>query len=95
MERIRDVSYENLAQGEASNEAGGSRSQTPLSFVRPPIYYGDGPFDPPSSDDEDEEQDLFIEKDPALTPGQAETGAGSGWADRSHDKVRAIIYDYF
>ena len=33
-------------------------TDTPL--VRPPTYYEEGPFDPPSSDDE---EDAFLEKD--------------------------------
>jgi hypothetical protein len=85
MERTPNASYERLPQDETRNEAGGSRSQSPLATARPPIYYGDGPFDPPSSDDDDDEQEGFIEK--SLSPGQAEDGAGLGWAD-SIDKVR-------
>ncbi|KAF8240208.1 hypothetical protein L208DRAFT_1420424 [Tricholoma matsutake] len=81
MERARDISYERLSQGETPNQAGGSRSHSPLSFVRPPIYYGDGPFDPPSSDEEDDEEISFIEKNGVLTPGRAEAGAGSGSTD--------------
>ena len=48
--------YEPLSQ-----EVAGSRhtlydEQVPTHSgpVRPPTYYGEGPFDPPSSDDEDE-----------------------------------------
>lgn len=94
MERARDISYERLSQGETPNQAGGSRSHSPLSFVRPPIYYGDGPFDPPSSDEEDDEEISFIEKNGVLTPGRAEAGAGSGSTD-SVDKVCAIILSEF
>lgn len=32
----------------------------PELIVRPPVYYGEGPFDPPSSEDEDE--DHFLHK---------------------------------
>jgi dipeptidyl aminopeptidase B len=40
-------------------------SSTP---IRPAIYYGDGPFDPPSSDSD--ESEVLLEK--PLTPGAAE-----------------------
>jgi hypothetical protein len=92
MDRTRETSYERLPQGE---EAEGSRSQRPLSFVRPPIYYGDGPFDPPSSDSDDEGDEglSFIEKNRPSSPGRAEAGAdsGSGWIPSTDDKVRAIV----
>ncbi|KAF7370927.1 hypothetical protein MSAN_00726600 [Mycena sanguinolenta] len=39
--------------------------------IRPPTYYGDGPFDPPSSDEEDE---TLLEKRPPSSPGIAELG---------------------
>jgi len=86
---MRDSSYDKLPQDETQNEAEGSRSQSPLSVTRPPVYYGDGPFDPPSSDDEDDEQGSFIENKP-LSPGRAEAGAGSGWTDSAENKVRVI-----
>ncbi|KAJ6581126.1 dipeptidyl aminopeptidase [Mycena capillaripes] len=41
------------------------------SPIRPPTYYGDGPFDPPSSDEEDER---LLEKQPPSSPGIAERG---------------------
>ena len=94
MERTPGTSYERLPQGETQNEVEGSRSQSPLSFVRPPIYYGDGPFDPPSSDSDDEGDEAlsFIEKHRPSSPGRAEAGAdsGSGWIPSADDKVRAI-----
>ena len=89
---MRDVSYERLSQGEAQPVAGGSRSQSPLSFVRPPIYYEDGPFDPPSSDDEDEEHGSFIDKDGPLSPGRAEAGPGPSWTNGTDGKVRAMSF---
>jgi hypothetical protein len=89
---MRDVSYERLSQGETQPVAGGSRSQSPHSFVRPPIYYGDGPFDPPSSDDEDEEQGSFLDKDGPSSPGQAEAGPGPGWTNNTDGKVRAMVH---
>ncbi|KAJ7708699.1 dipeptidyl aminopeptidase [Mycena rosella] len=45
------------------------RSVPPIQ-VRPPTYYGDGPFDAPSSDEEDE----LLEKGPPTSPGIAERG---------------------
>ncbi|KAJ7272564.1 dipeptidyl aminopeptidase [Mycena haematopus] len=39
--------------------------------IRPPTYYGDGPFDPPSSD---EEEETLLEKPPPSSPGIAELG---------------------
>ena len=39
-------------------------------FPRPPIYYGEGPFDAPSSDDED----AITEKDPTNPLNRAEHG---------------------
>jgi dipeptidyl aminopeptidase len=90
------TSYERLPQGETQNEAGGSHSQSTHSFARPPIYYGDGPFDPPSSDSDDEgdEHESFIEKNRPSSPGRAEAGAGSGWTDSADGKVRAIIHNH-
>jgi dipeptidyl aminopeptidase len=38
---------------------------------RPQVYYGEGPFDPPSSDDEDVG---LLEKTGPLSPGSAERG---------------------
>lgn len=36
-----------------------------VTLVRPVTYYGEGPFDPPSSDDE---EDAFLEKDASVNP---------------------------
>ena len=97
MERMPGASYDRLPQGEAQNEAGGSRSQSPLSFVRPPIYYGDGPFDPPSSDSEDEggEEASFMEKNGPSSPGRAEAGGSdSDWTHSADNKVRAIVWHF-
>ena len=30
--------------------------------MRPPTYYGEGPFDPPSSEDEDEDESLLLKE---------------------------------
>ena len=44
--------YEPLPQDGA--EYGDERASTHSGPVRPPTYYGEGSFDPPSSEDEDE-----------------------------------------
>lgn len=46
-------------------------SDEPGSPQRPRTYYGDGAFDPPSSD---EEEDALLEKDVPGSPGLAERG---------------------
>ncbi|KAI0640694.1 dipeptidyl aminopeptidase [Trametes meyenii] len=50
--------YEPLAQ--EGGELGGSSSSAAAYAIMPETYYGEGPFDPPSSDDESEE---LMEKD--------------------------------
>ncbi|KAJ7281993.1 dipeptidyl aminopeptidase [Mycena rebaudengoi] len=47
-----------------------NRPLSPID-IRPPTYYGDGPFDAPSSDEEDE---ALLEKGPPGSPGIAERG---------------------
>lgn len=58
--------YERLS-GNADEDVGNSFSQStrtralpPDPFVRPPVYYGEGPFDAPSS--EEGEDDGYLEK---------------------------------
>lgn len=63
-------SYERLPQeGDDDSWELASHSAQPQ---RPTIYYGHGPFDPPSSDDEDE--DVLREKGGSRSPGLAESG---------------------
>ena len=45
------------------------RAPTHSGPVRPPTYYGEGPFDPPSSDDEDES---LLQKETARSLGTVE-----------------------
>lgn len=54
--RMSSSNYELLPQeGAGSGDAlYDERASTHSGPVRPPTYYGEGPFDPPSSDDEDE-----------------------------------------
>jgi dipeptidyl aminopeptidase len=61
--------------------------------VRPEVYYGDGPFDPPSSDEEDE---TLLDKDEPSSPGFAEEGSfgDSGSRIKSRQRpasLRALI----
>jgi len=96
--------------GLSANPAGPSEAtemrQTKPAFVnplitRPEVYYGDGPFDPPSSDDEDDlvvraESDSDAESVSLLdtnrngpsTPGRAERGEPSPRRDADSEKVR-------
>ena len=46
--------YEPLPQEGARDTLYDDRTSTHSGPVRPPTYYGEGPFDPPSSEDEDE-----------------------------------------
>jgi hypothetical protein len=54
--RMSSSNYEPLPQeGEGSRDIlFDERALTHSGPVRPPTYYGEGPFDPPSSEDEDE-----------------------------------------
>lgn len=57
-----NIAYERVSDNDAEEELVDIPSQrvrsNPELALRPPIYYGDGPFDPPSSEeDEDHYQD--------------------------------------
>ncbi|KAK2467357.1 hypothetical protein APHAL10511_000592 [Amanita phalloides] len=55
---------------------------------RPPVYYGEGPFDPPSSEDES----LFEDKEPQSPLGQAEFGdAGLPSEKRRPSSLQALV----
>jgi len=58
--------YERLPQeGAGSGDAlYDERASTHSGPVRPPTYYGEGPFDPPSSEDEDEDETLLLKETP-------------------------------
>jgi dipeptidyl aminopeptidase len=63
---------------------------------RPPTYYGEGPFDPPSSEDESLLDDKEAEDRP-LSPGRAEYGeTGSRRSNAANTKkstsLRALLY---
>lgn len=50
----------------------------PKLVVRPPIYYGDGPFDPPSSEEEDEDRFLDKRREVFDSEGFEDSEPGSG-----------------
>lgn len=91
--------YERLSGregGRNTTASTSSRAGSPVSLARPPTYYGDGPFDPPSSDDEDEDEtgSLLEKMNGPTSPGLAELGdgfpSGSGHSDTGDKKVRIV-----
>lgn len=69
--------YERVSDNDADEDCVDIPSQLARVYphldlvVRPPVYYGDGPFDPPSSEEEDE--DHFLDKSRhhgVLSPGE-------------------------
>ena len=72
---MHSADYQRLPQESDSQNALLNEYVEPL---RPPTYYGDGPFDPPSSEEEDEE--LLLKRTPR-TPGYAERGGSNHFAD--------------
>jgi hypothetical protein len=83
----QDPSYEQVSQ-ELDEVNQPSSSTLP---VRPPTYYGEGPFDPPSSDDEDER---LLEKSRPLSPGGDQIeGGGAGLRIGGH-KVCYFLSDF-
>jgi dipeptidyl aminopeptidase len=65
--------YEPLFQdndGELGEDFLAVKDRPPPIQVRPPTYYGDGPFDAPSSD----EDETLLEKHLPSSPGVAERG---------------------
>ncbi|KAJ4474941.1 dipeptidyl aminopeptidase [Lentinula aciculospora] len=69
---MRIASYERLETDDPSETSTIISAHSNHSVAKPATYYGQGPFDPPSSDSE-EEDELLEEQDP-LTPGAAESG---------------------
>lgn len=57
--------YERVSDNDTDEDVVGNSTQParvyprPDLVVRPPVYYGDGPFDPPSSE---EDEDRFLDK---------------------------------
>lgn len=85
---MRPSDHREQVDGDSQTELRQIADTGQLWVTRPPVYYGDGPFDPPSSDDEDEqerapnaqhefEDDVetisLLSRSP-LTPGRAESG---------------------
>lgn len=92
--------YERLPAGETGRGSAGTsnRAGSPVSLARPTTYYGEGPFDPPSSDDEDGDENgsLLEKKSAPLSPGLAELGdsgfpSGSGRRDVNGEKVSVSV----
>ena len=83
--------YEPLGQDAPDDDFRGESSSRPaVSTVYPPkpeTYYGDGPFDPPSSDDESE---VLLEKGGPRSPGVIEE-EGDLVVGNGSRKVRLVI----
>ncbi|KAF8075245.1 dipeptidyl aminopeptidase [Lyophyllum atratum] len=88
--------YQRLPEGVGQSSSPASSIHTSdgalePAFAKPATYYGEGPFDPPSSDDEDDnETESLLEKHVApSSPGLAELGdrfpSGSGQAHETDD----------
>jgi len=62
--RMSPSNYERLPQeGEGSGDVlFDERASAHSGPVRPPTYYGEGPFDPPSSEDEDEDESFLLKE---------------------------------
>ncbi|KAI0315043.1 dipeptidyl aminopeptidase [Amylostereum chailletii] len=65
--------YNRLGQEDEAEPTSFAHSLPDDVHARPAVYYGDGPFDAPSSDDESEG---FLEKPGRISPGSAERGRG-------------------
>ena len=63
----------------------GNAHYPPVPAVRPPTYYGEGEFDPPSSDDESDE--LMREKKVRIAQEAEQEGEG----DRLNEDVELVI----
>ncbi|RDB18477.1 putative dipeptidyl-aminopeptidase B [Hypsizygus marmoreus] len=98
-----ETAYQRLSDNEAlkAPETAANRTGSPLSFARPTTYYGEGPFDAPSSeegdDDGDDESDSLLEKRSGpSSPGLAEfgdsfpSGAGRDTADKGPGSLRFL-----
>ncbi|KII86043.1 hypothetical protein PLICRDRAFT_44497 [Plicaturopsis crispa FD-325 SS-3] len=74
---MRQPTYDRVSQdGEDLLEdavSTSARGRSPPRSIRPPVYYGEGPFDAPSSD----EDEALLEKEGSITPGLAERGGNS------------------
>lgn len=92
--------YERVSDNDADEDFVDIPSQTsrvrpgPEPVVRPPVYYGDGPFDPPSSE---EDEDRFLDKSErrgVLDPdefGDSEPGNGLRVGGGKVSTTRSVI----
>jgi hypothetical protein len=73
-------------------ESSSHLARTKITDGRPPTYYGEGPFDPPSSEDESL-LDAKEEESRPLSPGRAEYGeTGSRRSNAANNnKVRMCV----
>jgi hypothetical protein len=55
-----DESYQRLSQTEASSSRYSDAPPPVQVPPRPPTYYNDGPFEVPSSDEEDDGEDITV-----------------------------------
>ncbi|KAJ6485813.1 dipeptidyl aminopeptidase [Mycena sanguinolenta] len=81
--------YEPLSQdqdGELEQDLLNLKGRPAPIQIRPPTYYGDGPFDPPSSDEEDA---TLLEKRPPSSPGIAELGNAT--STRRSTSLRLLV----
>lgn len=99
---MANPAYERISENDADEDLADISSQLPRVqprpnlVVRPPVYYGDGPFDPPSSE-EDSDEDRFLHKSEhhrALNPGEfgdSEPGNGLRVGGGKVSTLRSII----
>ncbi|KAG5652732.1 hypothetical protein H0H81_003931 [Sphagnurus paluster] len=93
-QRLPDAGGQNLAAMSSAH------INTQTAFTRPETYYGEGPFDPPSSDDEEDSEtgSLLEKRNAPSSPGLAELGdgfpSGSG-RDDSDLKKRPTSLRFF
>lgn len=90
---MRNSEYEPIIQVEDdvfTDAASSKRVDHDSSVVKPETYYGDGPFDPPSSDDEDEE---LLEKNArSMHPDDPELEDGTGLVIGGHQRPWPLRY---
>lgn len=84
---MRIPKYEHLEQDHAETSSDNTLvAVEPLQrYAKPATYYEDGPFDPPSS--ESDEDESLLEKESPSSPGIAEFGLKS-----PEQKVRALLW---
>ena len=92
--------YERIADSDADEDCADipsqlPRVQPPLELaVRPPIYYGDGPFDPPSSQEDSDEERFLHKSEHAISDEFGDTEPGNGLRVGS-GKVSVLCAQHF